>query len=974
MAFRNDIGRLLTIIIGAFIGVLVFAIPVGYFLISYQYNAGSLSTEAEINAAIISHAMNVSEKTYEIGQEGLNESISERLKEGQGEIRRVVDQHNRVIAESADTIKPPFIMRSSPLIEAGRTVGRVEIYRSMRPLLMRAGLLAAGSFFSGGIIFFIVLILPLRTIRRAEDALKDSEERYRDLFENASDLIQSVAPNGDIFYVNNAWRKTLAYDEDDTAKSSFFDVIHPEEREHFRDLFDRLMSGEDIGRAETRLVTRDGRTIIVEGSVSCNFSTGKLVAVRGIFRDVTERKKADESLRRTLDELKSVTTELETAYKKMETDRNNLRSALDSFSRVITDVETKRGFEEYLYQPAENPLLRMCWEMKDCTYTGCPVYGHENVRCWQVAGTHCGGEVQGHFARKYSDCKECSVYKEATRSPVYEITETFNNMMHILEMKHKELIEARGSAEEASRLKSEFLANMSHEIRTPINGIIGMTGLVMDTELSEEQLDYLHVVKKSAYSLLDIINDILDFSKIEAGRFALDIVDFDIRKIFKEVLDTLAPQASAKGLETVSAIGSDVPDSLMGDPARLKQILLNLGSNAVKFTHSGRIVFRATVEEETVDNAVVMLSVEDTGIGIPEDKQSMIFEKFMQADSSTTRLYGGTGLGLSITRRLVDLMGGELGVTSDGNNGSTFWININFRKYRETVINPVTLQQDMAAGLQPREEVHLGEFSRLRVLLVEDNPINRQVVSRMLGKAGIEVDIAENGSLALEIAGNTDYDIILMDIQMPEMDGFEATREIRRRQRSGAEAVIIAMTAHALKGYRERCLEAGMDDYVAKPVDKDKLFSVIRHWASARNTEEAPPDNNGKKNILDAETGSPVDMRSAMARFDNDGEFFRSMLSEFLGYMPGKLCAIKEAAESGDSQGLRNHAHSLKGTAGMLSATSLTSLLLDIEEKGDKGDTEGAMPLIEGLTEQVSLLEEFHRNLQSQDGHESIDS
>jgi PAS domain S-box-containing protein len=966
MALRTDIGRLLTIIIGAFIGIFVFVVPIGYFLVSYQYNAGSLSTEAEVNAAIISHAMNLDPKLYEVGQERLNESISERLKEGRGEIRRVVDQHGAIIAESADTISPPYIMRSSPLTQSGRFTGRVEIYRSLRPLLIRAGLLAAGSIFSGGIIFFILLVLPLRTIRQAEDALKDSEERYRDLFENASDLIQSVAPNGDIVYVNSAWRQTLSYTEKEIAKSSFFDIIHPDERTRFRDLFARLMSGENIDRAETKLITRDGKTIIVEGSVSCNFRDGTLAAVRGIFQDVTERKKADESLRRTLEELKRVTSELENAYRKMETDRNNLRSALDSFSRVITEVETKRGFEEYLYRPIENPLLPVCWQMNECTYTGCPVYGQKHVRCWQVAGTHCGGAVQGQFARKYVDCKECSVYKESTRIPVYEITETFNNMMHILELKHNELTEARGAAEEASLLKSEFLANMSHEIRTPINGIIGMTGLAMDTQLSEEQREYLQAVRKSAYSLLYIINDILDFSKIEAGRLTLDAVDFDLGQTIAEVIDTLAPQASEKGLEIISEIGPEVPALLVGDPVRLKQILLNLGSNAIKFTHAGRVVFSAVLEEESEDNADIMLSVADTGIGIPEDKQQMIFEKFVQADSSTTRLYGGTGLGLSITKKLVDLMGGKLGVSSDSDSGSTFWIDIIFRKQKETKGAGGRAQQDVAEKQEAEVPVALKRFHHLRILLVEDNDINRQVVLRLLAKAGIKVDIAENGIQAVEAARKTAYDFILMDVQMPEMDGFEATRKIRAKEADGRHAIIIAMTAHALKGYRGRCLEAGMDDYLSKPVDRGKLLGVFERWASRYNRVESGAGSGGQNgpDPTALHHRSPVDMKSAMARFDDDGEFFNSMLAEFLNYMPGKLSAIEGAAESRDPVGLRNHAHSLKGTAGMLSAGTLTSILLRIEEKGYEGDIEGAMPLLEDLKAEISRLEEFHRNLQ----------
>jgi two-component system sensor histidine kinase/response regulator len=1101
MTSKTDIGRILTIITGVFIGVIVFVLPLGYFLISHQYIAGSLSTEAEVNAAIISHAINLNPELYVVGQEKLTESISQRLKEGRGEIRRLVDNDGKIIAESADDIDPPFIMRSSGLAESGAIRGTVQIYRSLRPLLIRTGAIALVSFSFGGAIFFILLVLPLRTIRKAEDALKESEARYRDLFENASDLIQSVTPEGNILYVNDAWRKTLGYDEEDISTISFFRIVHPEERANFSDVFHRLTEGESLNRIETRLLTKDGRTINVEGSAGCNFSYGKLVAIRGIFQDITERKKADEALHKTLGELQTVTNELETAYRKIESDRDNLRSSLDVFTGVITEVEKRRGFDAEVYKLVENPTIPVCWEIKKCAYAECPAYGHRHVRCWQVAGTHCGGEIQGQFAKKYSDCKECEVYRESVKDTVYEITETFNNMMHILEVKQNDLIEARRAAEEASRLKSEFLANMSHEIRTPINGIIGMTSLALDTALTDEQHDYLLTIHKSAVALMNIINDILDFSKIEVGKLSLDSIDFNLQSAVLEVIDTLTPQAADKNIEIGSRIGRDVPHLLIGDPGRLRQILLNLGSNAIKFTREGKVIFKVETEEDTDGTARLLFSITDTGIGIPDEKQEIIFDKFIQADSSTTRVYGGTGLGLSITKKLVDLMNGDIGVRSEVGKGSTFWFSVAFEKQKEPLFIDNEMSSDIkgtrvlvvddnetnrtimikmlesfgcfakaaANGAEAIEmlkqaaysggpfEVLLldrvmpgmdGQYTNIMIkntpeirdtavvilssaeaqwgssdsgsfncegylvrpvsqaavleaikvarqrrespvkplsssspppagqrkfmgftaLLAEDNSVNQKVVSRMLEKAGFRVDIAENGRVAVELFRGGCYEVVFMDIQMPEMDGFEATKAIRAQEGDDRHTTIIAMTAHAFREDRDRCLDAGMDDYISKPFDSAKLFSVLGKWfrrgpepaAMKADTQPADPKMPDSLSSDDA----VVNMDGVMARFDNDAEFFKGMVREFLDYVPGKIASLADAINSGDAEKVRKLAHSIKGTAGMLSAEKLYSVALRIETMGRERNISDLFPLLEILKSEILRLEELLATLQ----------
>jgi signal transduction histidine kinase/ligand-binding sensor domain-containing protein/ActR/RegA family two-component response regulator len=405
-----------------------------------------------------------------------------------------------------------------------------------------------------------------------------------------------------------------------------------------------------------------------------------------------------------------------------------------------------------------------------------------------------------------------------------------------VEEQHHEIERLLQEAQQASRSKSEFLANVSHEIRTPMNGIIGMTDMVLATPLSLEQREYLDTARLSAKSLLTILNDVLDFSKTEAGRLELSPIEFPLRQHVEETARILSVAASAKKLALRVSVDEKVPDRVVGDPERLRQVLLNLIGNAIKFTSEGGVLIEIGVENEEPGASLLRFAVRDTGIGIPADKQELIFEAFRQADGSTTRKYGGTGLGLAISVKLVNLMGGSIGVESEPGRGSTFHFTARFGIARyETGAQPtdsISLQ-NMLAAVGTGESVSEPRPS-LRVLLAEDNPINQRLAMRLLEKRGHRVVVAATGREALDWTEHDHFDVIVMDVQMPDMDGIEATQIIRRREKEmGGYTPVVALTAHTMKGDRERCLEAGMDSYLNKPFDAVKFLEVVESTAAA---------------------------------------------------------------------------------------------------------------------------------------------
>ena len=862
--------------------------------------------------------------------------------------------------------------------------------------------------------------------------------------------------------------------------------------------------GQAVDNSDRIMLCADGTRIPVLKSVTPILVRGKQKYLE-CFIDIRTRKAAEEELQRSREQfelavngsndgiwdwdLRNNTLFLSQKWKEqLGYSDDELENVFSTFENLIHFEDKKRVYDhlkQYLHGGVRQYSIEFRMLHKNGSYR------------WILARGEAVRNDAGLPVRMAGSHTDMTDYKNAQGR-----LEEFARQM---EVNNIELDQALSQAQAATQAKSEFLANMSHEIRTPMNGVIGMTGLLLGTDLSAEQQHYAEAIRASGESLLGLINDILDFSKIEAGKLDLEILDFDLLDLVDEFSEAMAVRAQEKKLEFFCFVDTDVPISLRGDPGRLRQVLNNLAGNAIKFTDSGEVTVKVTLGEEHDDACLLCFSVRDTGIGIPEEKHTMLFEKFSQADYSTTRNYGGTGLGLSISKQLVEMMGGEIGVNSKEGQGAEFWFTILMGKQKtspQDTVHPAILHGVRALvvddnitnceiltinmtnwgmrtlevqeaplalgalyrGLEEEDPFQLavidmqmpgmdglalgraikadprlagvamvmltsmgarGDAKRFheagfrayalkpirrrdllnilqrvlsdatsednpqiitrqsareqvlalpqtgRILIAEDNITNQQVAVGILTKLGMRADAVANGAEALHALRNIPYDMVLMDVQMPVMDGFEATRQVRSAQSAVLDHAIpiIAMTAHAMHGYREQCLEIGMNDYVTKPISAKVLSEIVAKWLPNHAEDSAtlatsPPI--GAAEDVNRQHGKIVfDHEDMMRRMMDDQEIAQDVIQAFLEDIPLQIERLRQSILNNKFSVSERISHSIKGAAANVSGSCLHDVASNMEQAGKNQNSsllESLLPELENRFIELKLA--IERDLQ----------
>lgn len=725
------------------------------------------------------------------------------------------------------------------------------------------------------------------------------------VLDNVLDGIITINRLGIIESFNPAAKNIFGYTADEViGKNIKMLMPEPYKNNHDSYLRNYLESGIakiiGIGR-EVIGKRKDGSTFPMDLAVS-KFYIGDNIHYVGIVHDISERKATEAALEKAL--------------------KDDLKHTVKNIQGLVFKYQ-RNDDEEFVYTLSEGILaqdLNMTTEIIR-NQRPCDIY-HQELASFLT--TNYEQAFAGNYVNYVMNLEGKAIY--VSLSPIVEngvVKEVVGSGIDMTErMKMEdELAFTRDKALEASKLKSQFLANMSHEIRTPMNGIIGMTDLLHDTKLDTEQKEFVNTVHESAQSLLTIINDILDFSKMEADKLEIDQVVFQIKPLIEGIAEILLSKARSKGISLLTFIDPAIPPQLVGDPVRLRQILLNLADNAIKFTDQGSVMIHAELVTTSKNHPTVYFSVIDTGIGLTDQEIGRLFQPFSQADGSTTRKYGGTGLGLAISKRLVELMDGEIGVDSEKNNGAVFWFNLSFKNAEQTISDKAVhvIESENQATTCANPNTHL--------LLVEDNPVNQKVANYQLKKLGYSVDAVTNGREAVEKLTTHTYPIIFMDIQMPEMDGIEATKIIRGMRGTKGDTPIIAMTANAMQSDKERYLNAGMSDYLSKPVTLGQLEEVLNKYINKKE-EDIPP----------------IDAQKLKNTYGKDEDILKDFLLTFTTSTPALLNQLQGYLDKKDRKSVSEIAHGLKGSAVVVEATKMADLSRAMEQAikqddwGEAGD------------------------------------